>query len=187
MNAMQWKKFRGLVLAAAESKHTHRYRSTEFTATQAAVTSYQLLACDDDPDYDTGGDFSTPCECHPGSKITGIDLNLTIAPNGTSEIIEWMLWKDPDSILGATVSPADLFTNDLNSTNVVLRKAVLAYGMFRSTTSREANKIHVRVSRAAMGRNRVMKDGDRLRLTVLNTGGSATTKISAFGRIWTRI
>lgn len=187
MRGSEWARFVSMVKAAQGVTHTHRYRTTQVTATQGAVTAFPLLVADDDPDYDVGGDFSTAAECHANSRIEGIDLNLMIAPNATSEIVEWMIFKDPDAIVGTGADPATLFDQDVSANALIFRKYVMAYGMFRSTVSREATRIHVRITRAALKRAGVMKDNDVLRLHVKNTGGSATTKISAYGRIWTRL
>ena len=186
MNSRDWNQFQGLVQAAMGVKHTHRYRIIEKNMTANAVTSNPLLVAADDPDFDAGGDFTTAAECEQNSRIQGIDLNLHIKPGGAGKAIEWMLFKDPDAIIGTGADPATLFDQDVSANAIIFRKYVLAYGMIVSSSTMEAKAIHVRISRAAMKRAGVMKDNDVLRFQVKNHHASTAGVLHAYGRIWTR-
>lgn len=186
MRGSDWARFVSMVKAATGVTHTHRYRNINKAITAAAVTSCPVLIADDDPDYDVGGDFTTAAECHANSRITGIDLNMTIAPQASGDVVEWMLIKDPDAIIGTGADPATLFDQDVSANAILFRKYCMAYGMFKSTTSREAKSVHVRITRAAMRRAGVMKDNDVLRLQFKNSGSNAGS-LAAIGRIWTRL
>lgn len=188
MRSGDWRRFQSMVKAATGVTHVTRYIGTSIALTASGITTLPLLQADDEPDYDVGGTFtSTPAECEAGSRITGIDLNLTIVPAAVGDIVQWILWKNPDQVLTAsTLDPETLFGNDLTTTNALLRKYTLAYGMFVSMTSKETTRIHVRISRAALKRAGVMGDLDRLTLNFKNSNASTPAGLHGYGRIWHR-
>lgn len=186
LNAANWSRFKAMVAAATGVKHTHRFRVIDKVITQGATTVSPLLTASDAPDYDAGGDLTTTAQCETNSRITGIDLKMIITPGATGAHIEWMLWKDPDLALTVARVPSELFQNDITANVALLRKYTLAYGMVRSSSTKEGAALHVRISRAALKRSAVMKDDDVLRLTFVHTTAATNGSLSAYGRIWTR-
>lgn len=186
---MNMGQFRGLVQQATGVKHTHRYRLLDDAVPQGATTHIPLLTADDTPDYDEDFDGAAAApECETGSRILGIDFNFDFVPNGATEQIEYMIWKNPDAaITTSTVSPTILFQNDVTTTGILLRKYTMAYGRFLSTASKESSRTKLRISRAAMRRVGVMKQNDVLYLGLTHTAtGGGDGVYSLHGRIWTR-
>lgn len=185
MNGRQWRMFQSMVKAAQGVTHTHRYRIIG-DAIGSGTTEYKpIIKAIDDPNYDTDPNATTPAECEVGSRIVGVDLLLNLAPATAGTDVEYILFKDPDAIFsGSTVVPADLFTNDVSSTTLLVRKYTLSYGYFRSTASKESRIQKIRIGRAALGRAGTLSDNDQIILAVRT--GSANTTLDYIGRIWTR-
>lgn len=185
---MNMGQFRSLVQAATGVKHTHRYLLQDKVITNNATTAFPLLTTDDDPDYDEDFDGSSAApECEPGSRILGIDITLDLVPGNAGGQHMWMIYKDPDSLLGAVpATPAMLFTNDLTANNILVRKYAMAFGRFLSTATKESSRSRVQISRAAMRRAGVMKENDVLRFVVTATDTTSDGTLSLHGRIWTR-
>lgn len=176
------------VLAAAETKHVHRFRVVNATITQGIINGYPLLQGSTAPDIDTGGNFTTACLCEQGSKIERIDLTFLLdAGNSTVEDFEFMIYKDPDAILGAALDPANLFTNDASATTLLTRKHCLAYRMLKSESGKTVKGIRMRISRAALKRSRILLKDDVLRLSIGMTAAGANGSFSAYGKIVTRV
>lgn len=174
---MSMGKFRSLVRAAVSSPHVSRVRIFGHSLTgQTTIQSPILLVCDDDPDYDLSSDGTNIAEVQPFSKITNIKLACQLDTGGNSHTdrLEWILVKDPDGMLAAASAvPADLFTADVSTTTVLLRKYTLAYGWFVSTASAENQKFNIRIKAKALRRAGLLHDGDRLRFFVRNESASA--------------
>lgn len=185
---MNMGQFRSLVQAATGTKHTHRYRLLDKVITNNAQVVIPLLTADDTPDYDEDFNGSTAApECETGSRILGIDFTFDFVPGNAGGQHEWLIWKNPDSMITtSTVTPALLFTNDLTVTGSLQRKYTMAYGRFLSTASRESSRSRVQISRAAMKRAGVMKQDDVLNLTIAATDTTSDGTFSMHGRIWTR-
>lgn len=191
MNSREWARVVGLVRAASGVRHTHRLRTMDLSVTQNSQVDQPILTCDDDPDYDEDFDFAGAApECSPGSRIVGLDLNLEMVPGGgAGERMEFILYKSPDALLTfglSNVSMALLFTNDLTSATILLRKHTLAIGTFVNTTTKDKFRSHIRISSGAMKRNAIMHDGDQLRMLITHTAASSNGTASLYGRIWTR-
>lgn len=179
-----------MIRQALGVSHVHRFRDlnealTAFSA-GGVLSNFGILSADDEPDYDVGGNFATPLECETGSRIIDIDLTIIFTTSSANDIIEWMLIKDPDQVIGTSSSPVDLYTNDVTTTSLLTRKYALAYGIFKSTSQKETLVTRARISRRALRRAGVMNDLDRLRLQILGTGSSVTATVSMVGRITTR-
>lgn len=181
---MNYAAVRGIVRSMVGDHYTHRYRILNDVITQNTTEEKPLLLADDDPDYDIEPTATTPRECETGSKITGIDLTLNVAPTTVATTVEWLLWKNPDQVLN-TITPGMIFENELTPTLALLRKYTLAYGYFRNTSSRESRAQHVRIGRAALGRASRMRENDLLLLSVRETSNVGTVSLSYFGRVWT--
>lgn len=180
---MNYKAVRSIVRSMVGDHYTHRYQILSDTVGAGTVEYKPLLLADDDPDYDIAPNATTPRECESGSKITGIDMMLNLAPVSAGTPVQWAIWKNPDQLLGTSLNPNTIFENDINADTIVFRKYCLAYGFFRNTTSRESKMQHVRISKAALGRSSRMRENDLLGLSVYCTGANVT--LDYFGRIWT--
>lgn len=181
---MNYAAVKSIVRSMVGDHYTHRFRIVSDTITGSALEYKPLLLADDDPDYDITPTATTPRECESGSKITGIDLLLGIAPASAGTLVEWMLWKNPDQLLNSgSIEPSSIFNNDVDANSIVLRKYCLAYGYFRNTASKESKTQHIRISRAALGRSSRMRENDQLGLSILCAGSNVT--LDYIGRIWT--
>lgn len=183
MNSRDWARFQAAVKAATGVKHTHRIYMAK-TLSTAGNNAIPLIAADDDPDYDLDGNGNQYMECETNARITGIDLFLTLRFLAAGRTAEVIIYKDPDQILG-TQAPSELFDNDATGNNMLLRKYTVAYGFFIGQTNLEARQLRIRISRAALRRAGVMKDGDQLKMVVQTSAGTDNL-LYAQGRIWTR-
>lgn len=178
MAKMSMNRFNGLVNKAVEHRNVSRVRMMNVALPSAATTTYTLLACDDDPDYDLTSDNTTVAEVQPFSKIVKIDLHCRIEPS-TGNTIEWMLIKDPDGLFTASQpAPSTLFTADVTLTTMAVRKYALAYGWFKAvSTTKDALQTNFRIKRAAIKRIGSLLDGDKLLLIIANPSAGAGTII----------
>lgn len=177
---------RQIIKSAIGVTHVHRIRWLNVAFTANALTTHGLLTADDEPDYDVNGTDTTICECETGSRIMKIDLQMLFTLGAAADIVEWMILKDPDQMIGTSATPAQLFTMDRDTTTILLRKYVLAYGVFKSTSSKETTHTRVRIRRQAMMRAGTMLDLDRLRIHIRHTGGASSNTSTVIGRIYTR-
>lgn len=168
------KQFNGMVRRAVEHKDVKRVRFMNVAIPTAATTTFTLLACDDDPDYDLNSDGSTVAECQPFSKIIDINLQVRIEP-AAGNTVEWILVKDPDGLFTASQpAPASLFTADVTLTTMALRKYVLKYGWFKAVSGiKDAWGGRLRIKRQAVRRAGSMLDGDKLLLIIANPSAGA--------------
>lgn len=161
-----------------------RMRFLTFTITQGTNTALPLLICDDDPDYDQAIDGTNPAECQPGSRILAIQMHLQLLALPVGEVLEWILYKDPDSILGATVGIGTLYTQDKTANGIIIRKNALAAGhVIVDATSRSVQPITVNIPRKALRRIGPMQDGDALRMVFTLTAAASNGDLYGRGRI----
>lgn len=186
MAKMNIRKFNGMVRKAVQSPHVSRVRIFGGTATQNATTEFTLLTVDDDPDYDLTTDGTNVAEAQARSRLTGIKLDMGLTPSSAGETMEWMLFKSPDGVLNAT-TPATLFTADVSTSTLALRKNVVAYGLFRASANTDARQARIRIKRAAMRRIAQLKDGDSLRLAITHSADSTDGILDLTGTITTVI
>lgn len=164
-------------------------RFQTFTITQGANTGLPLLLCDDDPDFDQLIDGTSPAEIQPGSIITAIQLHFQLLALPVGEILEWVLFKDPDGILTAATAGniATLYTQDKTANVILLRKNAIAAGhIIVDATSRSVQPIIINVPRKALMRIGPFQDGDLLRLTFTLTAAASNGDLYGRGRIVTR-
>jgi len=181
------RQLRGLLNIAQKS----RVRIFENPLTVATGNrNYKLLHCDDDPDYDltTNGNAQTlgtdVAECKPKSRITSIDLQLTCQNIDAVKAVEWILVKDPDLVLaGIGYTPSSLFTADVSSLTIPLRKYTLAYGYFAGGSNTDIMRQRIRIKRKALARAGVMNDLDELRLMIVNNNVTDDLTVYCVGTI----
>lgn len=174
------------VKRATGTTHVSRVRMLQLPLTQGATTTITLLKVDDDPDYDLTSDGTLIAEAQARSRITSIDLNMTVNPGVTGEVGEWMLYRDPDSAIGAA-DPSTLFQADLTTTVAALRKNAVAYGMLIGNTNVENISRRVFIKRKAMRRISGLADNDLLKIAFQLTAGASNGALSMYGRIRTKI
>lgn len=173
------------VVRAISVVHVHRFYLLESNTTivQGATTTMNLMVCDDDPDYDVGGDLTTGCECPVGSKIVSINLTLQMTQSA-GESCEFLLFKNPDN--GVAATPTLLFTNDVTPNNLVIRKNTLKYARVFWTTSGDRKTLKLFVKRKALMRIGRMRDNDRLQLISVASAAAGNVNASCYGTITTR-
>lgn len=185
-------KFRRLVKAevrkAMGNRVVHRIRMLDQTITNNVTTKFNLLSCDDDPDYDLATDGTNVAECHPNSRIVAVQLHVGLYP-ASNPInpgpLEWMIARDPDGALGAAglITPGNLYAADVTTATDMLRKNVWAMGHMFLTTNRDAANLNIRISRKALRRARIMRDGDKVSISFTNPDATDTAKLYIRGRI----
>lgn len=167
-------------------KRVSRIRMLAQAVTEATSTSFNLLTCDDDPNYDLATDGTNVAEVEPGCKIIAIQLHMTIV-TPANRTVEWVLYKDPDGVLtaaGATI--ATLYAADVEATRIVMRKNSLTAGHAIGTDRTGHNSV-LNVPGRTLARSARLADGDVIRLTFTDDGGG-TGDCSMYlrGRIITR-
>lgn len=174
MARMGMKQFNGMVQKAVEHKDVKRVRFMNKAIPTAATTTFTLLTCDDDPDYDLNSDGTTVAEVQPFSKIVGMNLKFRLEA-AAGNTVEWLLIKDPDGLFTATQpAPSTLFTADITLTTIAVRKYTLAYGWLKSVSGiRDSTIFKIRVSKAAIKRAGAFLDGDKLLLIIANPSAGA--------------
>lgn len=173
------------VIRVVSKTHRHRYFVRDFTLGANGTTNFLLLAADDDPDYEVGGDGSTLCECPPKSKIIDVDLNMMI--DGVSTDFGWILLRVIENALpAANVNFATLFSNNRTADSLFLRQNVMAAGFLKTSAQKDIGRIHTRIRRKALSRAGNLNDLDRLVLAVTNFHGSTNGAMDLWGTITTR-
>lgn len=168
-------------------KRVHRIRMLAQTITEAATTGFNLLTCDDDPNYDLTTDGTNVAECEPGAKIIAIQLQMTITAVA-ARTVEWIFLRDPDGVLAAASARniATLYTADVSANTIVIRKNTIAAGHFLAS-DRTAHNSNLNVSPKALRRVARMADGDTLSLAFTDNGeGAGDSLMYLRGRIITR-
>jgi len=191
---MQMKQFAGLVrkiAAASGPKVYHRVHFKDVTIAANASTGFDLLTCDDDPNYDVTSDGTNVAEIHPESRVIRLQLVMGLYVDSNPIVggpLEWLLGRDPDSALTASsMTMATLMASDVNAGVKVLRANTWATGhMFLTTTKGQGNS-RVIVSRKALRRSRVFHDGDKLRIVFTNPDADTAAKLYLRGRIISRL
>lgn len=181
--------FNAAVRAAMMPKFVYRMRFTAFTVTQGADTALPLLLCDDDPTYDQLIDGTNPAEVAPGSRILALQLAFQwVANGGDNELVEWVLFKDPDGILVAAgaASIVTLFTQDVSTVSKIMRKNAIAAGHTIFDSNHATPTINVNIPRKTLRRIGPMQDGDTLRMTFTATAAAGNHTLYGRGRIITR-
>lgn len=178
--------FNSAVRAALMPRFVYRMRFLALTITQGTMTALPLLKADDDPDYDQLIDGTTAAECSPGSRVIALQLHFQIVTGQDNEIIEWILYKDPDNALTAATDISTLYTQDVTASNKTLRKMTLAAGHLIMDSNHGTPEIRVNITRKALRRIGPIQDNDVLRMvfTMTSAGGNAT--LYGRGRIITR-
>lgn len=159
-------------------------RFLTFTITQGTNTPLPLLLCDDDPDYDQLIDGTNPAECQPGSRILALQLHLQLLACPVGEVLEWVLYKDPDAVLTSSVGISTLYTQDKTANGIILRKNTLAAGhVIVDATSRSVQPIIVNIPRKALRRIGPMQENDVLRMVFTLTAAASNADLYGRGRI----
>lgn len=181
--------FNAMVRKAVRPAHKSRIRIFDNSITTAEATqTYSLLRADDDPDYDitTNGDAATAgtniAECLAQSRIESIDLTVSVQNLDVAKATEVLIYKDPDVVLGA-VAPSTLFTSDVTLTTMEVRKRALKYMIGFGSSGTDGFAKHVRISRSALKRNRVMHDLDELKITITNNNSVDSLSVFIVGTI----
>lgn len=170
------------------TKRIHRIRMLDQIITQGTSTSFSLLSCDDDPNYDLTTDGANIAECIVGSRIIAIQLHMTISEVDGGEIVEWILGKDPDQALTATnFTISNLYTSDIDPNRRMLRENVwMADHMIGETGNRTLKNATIRIPSKTLKRSRLMADNDVIRLVFTHTVSGTDSLMYLRGRIITR-
>lgn len=168
-------------------RRVHRVRILSGTITQGANTSFVLLTCDDDPDYDLATDGTNVAECQPGARIEAVQIVMSIfGSNIAGETIEWVIGRDQDNALGAaSFSVSELYAADFTGNRAILRKNVWGVGHFIGTANRDVSNTGLNITKA-LRRARLMADGDTIRLNFTATAAGGDHTVYLRGRIITR-
>lgn len=160
---------------------------TGSTVTQGTDTSFNLLTCDDDPNYDLATDGTNVAECEPGSKIVAVQLHMSLYNMPDGEVYEWVMGRDPDgAITAGTFTMATLYTQDVSGADLLLRKNAWAAGHIMSSTSHAFSQEMVRIKGSNLRRAGNMEDGDVIRLTFTASASATSPLLYLRGRIITR-
>lgn len=179
--------FNSAVRAAMMPRFVYRMRFTAFTVTQGTTTPLNLLLCDDDPDYDQLIDGTTPAEVAPGSRILALQLQFQwVANGGDNEIVEWILFKDPDGAMGVTTDIADLYVQDITTLGKMLRKNCIAAGHTIFDSNHATPELRVNIPRKTLRRIGPMQENDVLRMVFTATAAAGNHTLYGRGRIITR-
>lgn len=176
------------VAAMNAVKRVHRIRILAGTITQGTDTSFSLLTCDDDPNYDLTTDGTNVAECEPGAKVVAVQLHMSIYGMPAGEVYEWTMYRDPDGALGAASNGtiATLYTADFTASNAVQRKNTFLAGHVCSSTSKEVYTDQIRITSKALRRAARFADGDLWRMTFTATPSATSPSLYLRGRIITR-
>lgn len=159
------------IMRANSKLRSVRVRINGLSLTNASNTAVTLLNCDDDPDYDLGIDGTNVAEVPPHTAIVDIKLKMQMANLTSNNMIEWMIYKDPDAIIGAKL-PSSLFTQDLSSDVLILRKYCVMYNYAVPTGGYDRPGGTLRIRNKALRRIGDMEDGDVFRMQINNPGAS---------------
>lgn len=171
---MNMARFNALARKAVATSHRSRIRAN-VALTAATVNETSLLLVDDEPNYDLTSDGTNIAEAEARSRVRKIDLTVSFfagTSNAAGALVEWLLFRDPDNFANVT-APSDLFTADLNTVTMSLRKNALAYGGFFSSANNDTRVFHIRISRKAMQRTQVLQDNDRIKLQMVTAATGA--------------
>lgn len=167
-------------------RRVHRIRIVAGTITNGADTNFNLLTCDDDPNYDLTTDGTNVAECEPGSRIIAVQLVAAFRNLNTDQLVEYVIGRDPDQAIGAAnYTIANLYAADVSAQNLALRRNIWAAGSVIGTTQNESVPIRIRVGKA-IKRSRVMHDGDAIRLSITMSSVTNDAALYLRGRIITR-
>lgn len=174
------------VAKAIQTTHRHRFINRDFQIAANSVTNYVLLLADDDPDYEVGGDGSTPAECEADAKIIDIDLRIQLLiASMAGATISYQLYRAEENAYPALSTLTELFSNDDSLANLNIRKNTLAYGAVLGASERDISSIRIRVRRKALKRAGKLHDTDRLYLGFHNTHASTAAEALLYGTITT--
>lgn len=191
MNSRQFGQIKNIVEAVSGDLINKRVRvvgptGDGVTIAANGITSQTLLVCDTDgnPNEDLATDGTNIAEVNYGSRLLGIDLNVYYKYPASNQIMECMIYKDIDSLIGASADPAELFNQDVNSTNILIRKTCLAYwNSVSGTSSKDLYGARVRISHSALARNRKLAAGDKLYIVFKNMHATLGGKYWITGKI----
>lgn len=172
------------VIRKVTTSHVHRFYSLGSSATANTTTTFPLLIADDDPDFQTGGDLTTACECEQGSRITDVDLQFIVS--GFTGVLTWVLYRAQENSYPTTATLAALLNNDKTADKLLLRKNALKAGLVFLTAEKDQGKQIIRIRRSALKRAGKLADLDRLLIAFVNHDPSENATIYAWGTITTR-
>lgn len=160
------------------TKHrVYAYGSAGAGTSLAASTAVyiSLLSASDDPNYDNVTDGSTIANCQIGSKVTSIQLFLVWKADA-ARMHEIMLFKDFDAEI-STITPAanGPGVSDRSELNDAAKRSMMGYSPYYLTSNADARPRGIPVSGPALMRNRVMHEGDIIKLALFNNGLAAST------------
>lgn len=156
------RKFVIKTVKSMQAKTTHRIRIVKVNAPAATDTYVTLLTAKDDPNYDLVTDGTNVAECEIGSFIRKVQLHITYQASAAGDMVEMMLFKDPDAAFTTNMTPTQLYTSDVSSISLDVRKNTVWYHLFVASTGRDT--FVGGPSLKAMGRIKVMRENDNLRL-----------------------
>lgn len=166
--------------------HVQRVRIIDQDLTDNTNVYLSLLkAQDDDVDYDIVSDGTLIARCDTGARIVDIQLHTVIWGMASSDRVEVIMYRDRDSGITTSMTPAALFTSDYTTVTDAVRKHCMHYNYYQGASNRDAFNTPIRASRGAMARNKQMQDQDILKILFSMNDGSTTRKMTMIGRITT--
>lgn len=168
-------------------KRYSKIRMLNQTITEASETPFNLLTCDDDPDYDVLTNGTTVAEIQPGAQIIAIQLHMTIYGLVATRLVEWLIGRDPDgAITAANFTVANVYTPDLTVTNALLKKNAWSVGHVVAN-DRTGFDLNINIPGKLLARAGRMNDGDVIRINFTDDGaGTGNGILYMRGRIVTR-
>lgn len=176
---------RALLKEGILTKRVHKIRMLNQTITEGSESPFQLLTCDDEPNYDLTTDGTNVSECHPGAKIIAVQLVATIYGLVATRLVEWVIGRDPDSaITNANYTMANLYASDVTGTSTMLRPNVWGAGHVVAT-DRSGFETRLNIT-GALRRASKMRDGDVIKINFTDDGaGTGNGILYLRGRIIT--
>lgn len=167
------------------TKRIHKIRMLNQTITEGTDTPFNLLTCDDEPNYDLTTDGTNVAECHPGAKIVAVQLIATIYGLVATRLVEWVIGRDPDgAITNTTFTMTALYTSDVSTANAMLKANVWGAGHVVAT-DRTGMDVRLNITKA-LRRASKMRDGDAIKIQFTDDGaGTGNGILYLRGRIIT--
>lgn len=166
---------RALLKQGLLTKRVHKIRMLNQSISEGLDTSannFNLLVCDDEPDYDLTTDGSVVAECHPGAKIIAVQLVLSLYGMVATRLIEYIIGRDPDAAVAAgNYKIGALYTSDITTANAMIKANTWAAGHVIAS-DRTSQDLRINVTKA-LRRASKMRDGDVIRLHFTDDGAGA--------------
>lgn len=174
---------RGYLESLLADTYVKRVRVIGLSLTDNADVYQSLLVSKDDPNHDLVTDGTNIAECETGSRIIDLRLKIVFTVGSSGDMTEVALWRDKDAGITTSFTISALFNSDYTLTNEEVKGVCMWYDMLNWGSGSDKQTAFPRIRRAAMARNKRLREGDVLKLLFSQNDGSLTRKANIVGRI----